>query len=231
MGELPVHHVVYQSDEPVFADFRCRLPCKYRIRVRTLLRRSNFNVGRSDIGHAKAGSSLEQALHRGGICSEVGGAVGQTHRNRTLSIIPIGKHHTPQTLRSTTPKPPTPSRRNPLNIRHRLLPLPPLHPMPPNHIPQHPHRTPHPPAPLHPAPPPPRQRPHQPPHHHPPNPPLIHLHLPSILQQPPRPILPLDLLPPPHPNRQPRSHKRDSPHGTRAGRAEQERKEGNARCR
>lgn len=86
MGEPPVNQIVYHLDEPVFAKYYFRLPRKYRIGVRTLLRPITIHVGRSDIGHAKAGSSLEQALHGGGICCEMGGAVGETNRNTALSI-------------------------------------------------------------------------------------------------------------------------------------------------
>ena len=70
--------VIYLSDKIVLANSCDRLPRKHRIRVCTLLRRSTFNVRRSNIGHANASPSLEQALHRGGICHEMGGASGET---------------------------------------------------------------------------------------------------------------------------------------------------------
>ena len=70
----------------LFAKSCSRLPRKHRIRIHRLLHRSNLNVGRIDVSHAKACPSLEQALHRGGICREMGGAVGETHGDRALSI-------------------------------------------------------------------------------------------------------------------------------------------------
>ena len=50
-----------------------------------MLRRRAFNVRGGDTGDAEAGSSLEQALHRGGICCEVGGAGGETDGDAAIS--------------------------------------------------------------------------------------------------------------------------------------------------
>lgn len=69
----------------VFANSAGRLPRKYRIRVRTMLRRRALNVRGSDTGDAEAGSSLEQALHRGSICCKMGGAGGKTDGNAAIS--------------------------------------------------------------------------------------------------------------------------------------------------
>ena len=106
--------------------------------------------------------------------------------------------------------------------------------MSPDHIPHHPGRTSHPQ-------PPHRHPPRQTPRPRPPNqqpqpaqrrahqPPIIHLHLPPILQQPPRPIPPLDVLPPPHPDRQRHGQRPHSPDAARTGRAEQRGQEGRRR--
>ena len=79
------HPSLYMNKHLVFANSAGRLPRKHRIRVRTMLRRRAFNVRGSDTGDAEAGSSLEQALHRGGICCEMGGAGGKTDGNAAIS--------------------------------------------------------------------------------------------------------------------------------------------------
>ena len=58
-----------------------RLPRKHRIRIRKLLQPGALNVRGRDIGDAEAGSGVEQALYRGGVCDGVGGAIGQAGRD------------------------------------------------------------------------------------------------------------------------------------------------------
>ena len=70
------------NNKPITIDFLVnRLPRKHGNRIRKLLQPGALHVRGRDTGDAEAGSGVEQALYRGGVCDGVGGAVGQAGRD------------------------------------------------------------------------------------------------------------------------------------------------------